>query len=300
MAKPSSESAADANQVERPSGKRLYSMSGGYIRRNLTIRDAINLKGKRVLTQVLVNSEEEAEAAEIAGIDMINVRWQPDAPERSRSIRRAAGQTLTTFCMPLTKYVTEAEALRGAFNAIEAGADGIYCCWTMRYIEAVAEAGIPVQGHAGLVPRKSTWVGGLRAIGKTVDEAVSIYRYMRALEDAGAWAVESELIPQQVMSELTKRTSLVTISLGSGSGGDVLYLFGPDILGDGEPPFPRHVKLYRKFYELKQQMQNERINAFREFAEDVHSGEFPTEDLVVNVDDELIAQFVAEIDKELR
>lgn len=297
VSKLSTEVPADEVQIQRPSGKRLYSMSGGYIRRNLTIRDVIELKGQRVLTQVLVNSEEEAEAAEAAGIDMINIRWQHDAPERSKSIRAAAGGTLTTFCMPLTKYVTEAEALRAAFDAMEAGADGIYCCWTMRFIEAVAEAGIPVQGHAGLVPRKSTWVGGLRAIGKTVDEAIGIYRYMRDLENAGAWAVESELIPQQVMAELTKRTSLVTISLGSGSGGDVQYLFGPDILGDGPPPFPRHVKLYRRFYELRQQMQTERISAFREFAADVHSGAFPSDDLVVNVDDELLENFIAEIDK---
>ena len=297
VSKPPSETPAAEKQGQRPSGKRLYSMSGGYIRRNLTIRDAINLKGQRILTQVLVNTEEEAEAAEAAGIDMINIRWQHDAPERSKSIRAAAGRTLTTFCMPLTKYVTEAEALRAAFDAMEAGADGIYCCWTMRFIEAVAEAGIPVQGHAGLVPRKSTWVGGLRAVGKTVDEAVGIYRYMRDLENAGAWAVESELIPQQVMAELTKRTSLVTISLGSGSGGDVQYLFGPDILGDGTPPFPRHVKLYRKFHELRQKMQAERIAAFREFAADVHSGAFPSEDLVVNVDDELLEHFIAEIDK---
>ncbi len=279
------------------SGKRLYSMTGGYVSRNYSIRDVINLKGKRVLTQILAASEEEAEAANAAGIDLINVRWDPDNPGRSSAIRRAAGQMLTTFCMPLTRYVTEAEALRGAFDAMEAGADGIYCCWSLRLIEAVAEAGIPVQGHAGLVPRKSTWVGGLRAVGKTPEEAVGIYRYMKSLESAGAWSVESELIPAQVMTELTKRTSLVTISLGSGSGADVLYLFGQDILGDGTPPFPRHAKLYRTFYKIRQDMQHERIAAFKEFAADIHSGAFPSDDLVVHVDDEVIDAFLGEIDK---
>ncbi|MCP5085266.1 MAG: hypothetical protein GY952_00440 [Rhodobacteraceae bacterium] len=152
------------------------------------------------MTQILANSEEEAEAAESAGIDMINVRWMPDIPNQSRVIRSAAGRTLTTFCVPLTKYVSEAEALRGAFDAMEAGADGIYCCWNIRFIAAVAEAGIPVQGHAGLVPRKSTWTGGLRAVGKTLAEAIGIHRYMKSLEDAGAWAVESEVIPHRIMA----------------------------------------------------------------------------------------------------
>ncbi len=293
-----STSADHANPANGPArSKRLYSMSGGFVSRNHTVRDIVDLKGKRVLTQVLAASEEEAEAAEAAGIDMLNIRWNPDAPERSRSLRRAAGQMFTTFCMPLTRYVTEAEALRGAFDAVEAGADGIYCCWSMQLIEAVAGAGIPVQGHAGLVPRKSTWVGGLRSVGKTVDEAMGIYRYMKSLESAGGWAVESELIPHRVMAELTKRTSLVTISLGSGSGGDVQYLFGQDILGDGTPPFPRHAKLYRKFYEIRRQMQEERVSAFKEFAADVHSGAFPTDDVVVDIDDAVIDAFIDEMDR---
>jgi 3-methyl-2-oxobutanoate hydroxymethyltransferase len=290
--------ASKANpDTENPKSKQFYSMNGAFVSRFHTIRDVINLKGKRPLTQILANSEEEAEAAEAAGIDMINVRWMPDAPNQSMAIRNAAGRTLTTFCMPLTKYVSEAEALRGAFDAMEAGADGIYCCWNIRFIAAVAEAGIPVQGHAGLVPRKSTWTGGLRAVGKTLDEALGIYRYMKALEDVGAWAVESEVIPHRIMAELTKRTSLVTISLGSGSGGDVQYLFAQDILGDGEPPFPRHAKLYRKFYEIRRQMQRERVAAFKEFAEEAKSGQFPGDNLVVNVNDSLVQAFVGSVDE---
>lgn len=285
-----------ADRVEQQArSKRLYSMTGGYISRNHTIRDVIDLKGKRPLSQILASCEEEAGAAQAAGIDMINVRWDPDQPQRSRAIRQAAGQTLTTFCMPLTRYVTEAEALRGAFDAIEAGADAIYCCWSLRFIAAVAEAGIPVQGHAGLVPRRSTWIGGLKAVGKTLEEALGIYRYMKSLEDAGAWAVESEVIPHRVMAELSRRTSLVTVSLGSGGGGDVQYLFAQDLLGDGAPPFPRHAKLYRKFYEIRQEMQRERVAAFQEFAADVRSGAFPGEELVVEVEDAVLDGFLEAI-----
>ena len=46
------------------------------------------------------------------------------------------------------------------------------------------------------------------------------------------------------MRELSKRTSQITMSIGSGNGGDVQLLFAEDILGDSAGPFPRHSKQY--------------------------------------------------------
>ena len=70
----------------------------------------------------------------------------------------------------------------------------------------------------GLVPRRSTWTGGLRAVGKTLDEAMKVYRDIKALENAGAYAVEVEVIPEELLREITKRTSLLTSSIGGGGG----------------------------------------------------------------------------------
>lgn len=50
-----------------------------------------------------------------------------------------------------------------------------------------------VTGHIGLVPRSSTWTN-YRAISKTPEEAAQVYRKMKALESAGAWAVEVEVV----------------------------------------------------------------------------------------------------------
>lgn len=52
-----------------------------------------------------------------------------------------------------------------------------------------------MQGHGGLVPRKSTWTGGLKAVGKTVADALWVYEEIKAFEMASAWAVEVEVIP---------------------------------------------------------------------------------------------------------
>ena len=69
---------------------------------------------------------------------------------------------------------------------------------------------MPVQGHAGLVPRRSTWTGGLRAVGKTVEEAIWVYQKIKEFESAGAYAVEVEVIPEELLSAISKRTTLLT------------------------------------------------------------------------------------------
>ena len=70
-------------------------------------------------------------------------------------------------------------------------------------------------GHLGFVPKKSTLYGGIRGVGKTADEALGLWHKFRQLEDAGAFAVECELIPAEVMSVINEQTGLTTISLGS-------------------------------------------------------------------------------------
>lgn len=273
--------------------KRLVSMAGDVSLRNYTVRDIRNLKGKKQLTQILAFTPDEAAAAEAAGIDLINVRWNPLDPRESFAVCEAAPHTFTTFCMPLTLCTSEQEALRIGFQAMEGGGDSIYCAWSLQFIEAMAKAGIPVQGHAGLIPRRSTWTGGLRAVGKTISEAEKIYQDFKDLEQAGAWSVECEVIPHRIMSKLTKRTSLVTVSLGSGVDGDVQFLFAQDILGDGPGPFPRHAKIYRDFHKLRQDMQKERIAAFSEFAADIRSGRYPVPKNLVEVDDAVVEEFIA-------
>ena len=127
-----------------------------------------------------------------------------------------------------------------------------------------------------MVPRKSTWTGGLRAVGKTVSEAIWVYEEIKALESAGAYAVEVELIPDELLRAISERTSLLTSSIGAGSGGDIQFLFAEDILGNSPPPYPRHSKQYRNLYKMKQKMQKEREEGFREFIDDVQQGRLAT------------------------
>ncbi len=277
--------------------KRIMTLGGAYGTRNYTVKDLRDQKGKRVLVETLPFTPEEAAAAEEAGIDTMKVRFDPKRPDLAAEIRKAAPNTFMSFSVPLVAAASESEAVRLAYHAMELGADAIMCQWSPRFISAAAEAGVPVQGHAGLVPRKSTWTGGLRAVGKTLEEAIWIYREIKRLEQAGAWAVEVEVIPAALLAELTKRTTLLTSSIGAGSGGDIQFLFAEDILGNHRPPYPRHSKQYRNLYKMQEAIQAERVAGFRDFIEDVQSEGFPGPEHIIEAPDGLISAFVDHAEK---
>ena len=277
--------------------KRVMTLGGAYGTRNYTVKDLRDQKGQRVLTETLPFSVEEAVAAEEAGFDTLKVRFDPSNPSSAAAIRQAAPNTFMAFSVPLVAAATADEAVRIGYDAMAIGADAIMCQWSPRLVAAAAEAGIPVQGHAGLVPRRSTWTGGLRAVGKTLTEATWIYREIKALENAGAYAVEVEVIPAELLVEISKRTTLMTSSIGAGSGGDIQFLFAEDILGNNPPPYPRHSKQYRELYKLMQAIQDERVTGFKEYIADVKDGAFPGPEHIIQAPDGLINDFVNAIEE---
>lgn len=271
-------------------------LGGQYATRNHTVKHLQDLKGKMVLTETMPFTTSEARAAEEAGIDTFKVKFDPGNPADAIAMRKAAPHTFMTFCIGLTKIATADEAVKAGYIAMEAGADGIMCQWGPEFIRACSNAGIPVQAHAGLVPRLSTWTGGLRAVGKTIDEAMWMFEQIQSFEEAGAWAVEVEVVPAQLLAEISSRTRLVTSSIGAGSGGDIQFMFAEDILGNHAPPYPRHTKQYRNIYKMEQAMQVERVEGFREYIDDVKSGQFPGPKHIVNAPEGLIDQFLAAVD----
>ena len=277
--------------------KKVFSMTGELCLRNYTVKDIIDLKSDRQLTQTLPFTSNEAKAAEDAGIDLINTRFNYFKQETAIEIRKSASKTFMSFVIPLLSVPTKDDALKHSYKAMELGADGIIFQGSLNHIEALSNAGIPVQGHIGLVPRKSTWTGGIRAVGKTLDEAKALFQNLKDLENAGAWAVECEVIPSRLMRELSSRTSLVTISIGSGNGGDVQFLFAEDILGASEGPFPRHSKQYCNLFKESQRIQKIRVNAFKDFIDDVNSDIFPSNNFEVEVTEEFVERFCNYLDK---
>ena len=275
---------------------RIMTLGGAYGTRNYTVKDLRDQKGVRVLVETVPFTPEEAAAAEEAGIDTMKVRFDPNNPASAIAMREAAPHTFMAFSVPLIAAASEEEAIRLGYKAMSVGADAIMCQWSPKFISAAAEAGIPVQGHAGLVPRKSTWTGGLKAVGKTIDEAMWVYEEIKKFEAAGAYAVEVEVIPEDLLKEISKLTTLLTSSIGAGSGGDMQFLFAEDILGNNPPPYPRHSKQYRELYKLKQQMQELRVSGFKEFVQDIKEGGFPGPEHVIPTPSGLIEEFVKKVE----
>jgi 3-methyl-2-oxobutanoate hydroxymethyltransferase len=261
-----------------------------------TVYDLRQLKGKRCLTHVHVKSPDEAAAAEAAEIDLLSCSF--DTPESQARLPLLVAAAPGSFISGATPHglASPEEAIRIGFRALELGASSVYCSASPRIVEAMAREGIPVVGHLGMVPRHATWTN-VRAIGKTAEEARKLYRQMKDLENAGAYAAELELVPHQLASYLCKQTSLFLMSLGSGSGCNSQFLFSDDILGDYDERIPRHAKSYRNFLKEYQRLQNERIAAFKEYAADVTSGRFPARSNLVNIDDELLREVIQDIEQ---
>jgi len=260
-------------------------------RKKYTVHDLRKLKGKRCLTHIHVKSPEEATAAEAAGIDLMSCSF--DSPEAQARLPLLVAAAPTAFLSGSTPHgmATQEEAIRTGFHALEMGASSVYCSGSPFLIEAMAREGIPVVGHIGMVPRHVTWTG-YRSIGKTVDEAKTLYRKMKDVENAGAYAAEIEIVPHNLATWLSKQTSMLLMSLGSGTGCDTQFLFSCDILGDYDERIPRHAKSYRNFAEENRRLQNERIAAFSEYIADVKEGRFPERCHLTEMDPALLDEVV--------
>ena len=176
---------------------------------------------------------------------------------------------------------------------LKAGASAVYCAASLQTIRRMADEGIPVIGHVGLVPHTCTWTGGFKAVGKTAESAMLIWEMVKKHEDAGAFGVEIEVVPPEIAAEISKRTSLFMISMGSGSGCDAQYLFACDVLGENRGQVPKHAKVYRNFAAEREKLQQERIAAFKEYKHDVASGAFPETAQIVKVEPDEVGRFRA-------
>jgi len=236
-------------------------------------------KGKRQILTMHVDSGSEAAAAAEAGIEMFTC----EIDEKLPAIRAAAPGVFIQAGARQGVFSSPEAAIRESFRALEAGVDGVYFAGGLPIIEAMAREGIPVTGHVGYVPRWRTWTG-VRSVGKTPEEALAIYKKVKSLESAGAWAVEMELVPVEVADFMTRNTSLITEGMGCGNVCDTQYLFSCDVIGTNTGHIPRHAKKYADLAAEEARLQSLRVAAFKDFADDVRRGGYPERRHEIHVD----------------
>ena len=98
--------------------KKVFSMTGELGLRNYTVKDITDLKGDRQLTQTLPFTPNEAKAAEDAGIDLINARFNYLKQETAIEIRKSASKTFMSFVIPLLSVPTKDDALKHSYKAM--------------------------------------------------------------------------------------------------------------------------------------------------------------------------------------
>ena len=147
---------------------RIFDFAGREVERCETVAGLRALKGSgRRVTQTTADTAEEAAAADEAGVEMVVCR-----SANVRQVREGSQRLFVTAALGFTQAVTADDMLRTAFAAIAAGADAVITARGYEMVRLLSAELIPMVGHLGFVPRKSTWFGAVRAVGKTAAEAI--------------------------------------------------------------------------------------------------------------------------------
>ena len=188
------------------------------------------------------------------------------------AVRNGAPNTMTIASMPYGSYATEKKAVENAIKIMkESGVDALKLqlgSEGANIIKAVADAGVPIMSHVGLLPHKVHLLGGFKMQGRTADAAIEIIENAEAIEDAGAIGLEIEAMPYEVGKAVDDAVSIFTFSIGAGSAGTCQLLNGYDLLGAFDTFKPKFAKRYANLSEVA-------TKAFSDYIQEVQKGKFP-------------------------
>jgi 3-methyl-2-oxobutanoate hydroxymethyltransferase len=135
-------------------------------------------------------------------------------------------------------------------------------------VKAIVRAGVPVCGHIGLTPQTATQLSGFKVQGKDAESARTLITSAKDLEEAGAFMVVMECIPDVLASRITRELSIPTIGIGAGRDCDGQVLVYHDVVGLFERFTPKFVKQYIKLGPMV-------IEALTAYKKEVEQGVFP-------------------------
>lgn len=207
----------------------------------------------------------------------------------TKAVMRAAqgSGTMVVGDMPFMSY--QASVVDGMYNAarflketgcaavkLEGGAE------VCGLVQKLTQAGIPVVGHIGLTPQSVNQLGGFKVQGKSAEAAQKLLDDARALEQAGAFAIVLECVPEALAAKVTESLkTAATIGIGAGKYCDGQVLVCNDLLGYTDGFCPKFVKHYADLH-------GEMVSAFKAYAADVKARSFPAAEHTFKIDDEVL------------
>jgi len=197
-----------------------------------------------------------------------------DMIRHSQAVRRGAPTAFLVGDMPYMSYQPSVEsAIRnaGRFMA-EAACDAIKLeggAEMADRIHGIVSSGIPAIGHLGLTPQSLSALGGFRVQGKGALQAKKIMDDAKALEEAGAFAILLEMVPDRVCKLITERAEdCIILSLGSGPHAHGQLLIYHDMFGLYPRFKPRMAKVFGNAGEVI-------LNGLKQYAQEVTDQSFP-------------------------
>ncbi len=193
----------------------------------------------------------------------------------TKSVKRGAERALIISDMPYgTYHINEDETVRNALRLMKDGeAEAIKIEGgrnRVKLVERLVNEEIPVVAHIGLTPQSVHKLGGYRVQGKTTDSARKLIEDAKMLEEAGAFAIVLELVPQEIAEIVTNELRISTIGIGAGSECDIQVLVLHDLVGMTFGRLPRFVRRYANIREVM-------TEAVTSWMNDVKTGNYPSE-----------------------
>lgn len=200
------------------------------------------------------------------------------------AVSRGVNRAMVIADMPFMSYnISIEEAIRNAGEFIKAGANAVKIegCndFILSVIKRCVQSGIPVLAHLGFTPQSKNTIGGNLIQGKTLSDTMSILEQAKQLQEAGAFAVVLELVPEESSQYITENIEIATIGIGAGRFCSGQVLVSDDMLGkfsDYKPHFAR------QYANLKETIKN----SSEEFIKDVKGSKFPSEDEVFHLSEQ--------------
>jgi 3-methyl-2-oxobutanoate hydroxymethyltransferase len=215
----------------------------------------------------------------------------PEMLHHTKAVVRGARRALVVADMPFLSYgVTTEASLENAGQLMSEGGAGAIKLEggerSARTIESIVRAGIPVMGHVGLTPQSIHQLGH-RVQGKTLEAGRRLIADALAVQQAGAFAVVLELVPEQLAAAITERLHIPTIGIGAGAGcsGEVQVI--TDLLGMSAEFTPKHARHYAELHSIIK-------SAAEAFQADVISGAFPGPEESTRMDDATLEEILAQ------
>jgi 3-methyl-2-oxobutanoate hydroxymethyltransferase len=209
----------------------------------------------------------------ILGYDSTVRVTMPEMLHHTKAVVRGTKRALVVVDMPFLSYgVTPEASLENAGILMRDGGAGAIKLEggerSARTIETIVRAGIPVMAHIGLTPQSIHQLGGHRVQGKTREAGRQLLADALAVQQAGAFAMVLELVPEQLAAAITERLHVPTIGIGAGAGCSGQVQVVTDLLGMNAEFTPRHARHYADLHAIIK-------TAAEAYRADVMAGTFP-------------------------